>query len=149
MRRNGTVFQNDWNRRHFPFRNIDRARGSAFLTSLIKGHLHVGLFRPIRLQHNWVMTTSFTCSTGLGDKLMPPLLPGMFRLLFARLRSEGDGERESCVSQMTTRGIKAPRGAILSPKQSAAGRKTRMSAFRGALWRQRTWRLTPSTLSQL
>lgn len=46
----------------------------------------MGLFRPIRLQHNWVMTTSFTCSTGLGDKLMPPLLPEMFRLLFARLR---------------------------------------------------------------
>lgn len=38
-----------------------------------------GLFRPIRLQHKWMMTTSFTCSTGLGDKLVPPLLPGMFR----------------------------------------------------------------------
>lgn len=101
-----------------------------------------GLFRPIRLQHNWLMTTSFTCSTGLGDKLMPPLLPGMFRLLFARIRSERDGERESCVSQMMTRGIKAPRGAILSPEQSAAARKMCMSAFCSSSLRERKWRLT-------
>lgn len=119
------------------------------MTSLIKDHLHVGLFRPIRLQHNWMMTTSFTCSTGLGDKLMPPLLPGMFRLLFARIRSERDGERESCVSQMMTRGIKAPRGAILSPEQSAAAREMCMSAFCSSSLRQRKWPLTPSTLSQL
>lgn len=119
------------------------------MTSLIKDHLHVGLFRPIRLQHNWMMTTSFTCSTGLGDKLMPPLLPGMFRLLFARIRSERDGERESCVSQMMTRGIKAPRGAILSPEQSAAAREMCMSAFCSSSLRQRKWPLTPSALSQL
>lgn len=42
----------------------------------------MGLFRPIRSQHKWMMTTSFTCSTGLGDKLMPLLLPGMFWRLF-------------------------------------------------------------------
>lgn len=67
--------------------NVDHAFGSAFLTSLLKDHLHVwGLFRPIRLQHNWMMTTSFTCSTGLGDKLLPLLLPGVYGLLFVRSR---------------------------------------------------------------
>lgn len=71
--------------------NIDHATWSAFLTSVLD-HLHVGLFRPIRLQHKWMMTTSFTCSTGLGDKLMPLLLPGMFWLLFVRL------QRELCVT---------------------------------------------------
>lgn len=76
---------------HFCFNNIGRASWSAFLTSVLKDHLHVGLFRPIRLQHRRMMTTSFTCSSGLGDKLMPPLLPGMFWLLFARL------QRELCV----------------------------------------------------
>lgn len=43
------------------------------------------------------MTTSFTCSTGLGDKLLPLLLPGMFWRLFVRLRRERQRERESAV----------------------------------------------------
>lgn len=63
------------------------------------------------------MTTSFTCSTGLGDKLVPLLLPGMFWLLFERL------QKELCVLQTVTCGIKAQRGAVPSPVQSAVGEK--------------------------
>lgn len=49
-------------------------------------------FRRIRFQRERTMTTSFTCSTGLGDKLVPLLLPGMFWLLFVWL------QRELCVT---------------------------------------------------
>lgn len=52
---------------------------------------------------------------------------------------ERDRQRESCVSQMMTGGIKAPRGAILSPVQSALMRKMCMSAFWRAMSRQRKW----------
>lgn len=92
---------------------------------------------PIRLQHKWKMTTSFTCSTGLGDKLVPLLLPGMFCLLFGRFR------RESCVLQMMTGGIKAARRDIASPVQAAEERETEWEremcvlAFRRALTRHR------------
>lgn len=63
------------------------------------------------------MTTSFTCSTGLGDKLVPLLLPGLFWLMFVRL------QKELCVLQMMTSGIKVLSGAILSPQPSAVGKK--------------------------
>lgn len=115
--------------------NTGRDGVPALLTLPLKDHFACvgGLFRPIRPQHNWMMTTSFTCSTGLGDKLSPLLLsrnvPAAVCMTPERER-EGERERErrrereregeSRVSQMMTSGIKAPRGAVLSPVQSAA-----------------------------
>lgn len=53
------------------------------------------------------------------------------------LEHSGYDSRESCVLQMMTSGIKAPRGAILSPEQAVVGRATCMLAFWRASSRQR------------